>query len=73
MWKDDTMLPFKAPNPPFFILNLKSSLSTLPASLSLPSRRCQEFSRLFSQLGGWKSDTGETRYEGTRYWRRLAD
>lgn len=32
MWKDNTMLPFKAPNPFFFILHLKSPLSTLSPS-----------------------------------------
>lgn len=57
MWKKNTMLPFKAAKP-FFSSSEKPPLSCSP-SFS-PRLLCQELSRLFSQLGGWKSDRGAT-------------
>lgn len=66
------MLPFKAPNPFFFYPSSKKPpLYSVSLSFPLPlapHRQCQEFSRLFSQLGGWKSDTRETWNEGMRGW-----
>lgn len=68
MWKKNTMLPFKVANP-FFCACEKTPLSSVFLLLSLsllPHLVCQERLRLFSQLGGWKTDRGQTGRQETR-------
>ncbi len=51
--------PFQS-SKPFFSSSEKPPLS--------PHLLCQELLRLFSQLGGWKSDRGETGRRGKKGW-----
>lgn len=63
--------PFQS-SKPFFSSSEKPPLySFSPLALPLsPHLLCQDLSRLFSQLGGWKSDRGET---GRQEWRGKTD